>query len=443
MPSKTTRFLLAVFACLVAGLACYSQAEDPKPAAWPVGGVSAQTSRPASASGAATAAVSRPASARAGLYDDDSSPAPVQVFRLVVTTQRARVPVVASQPATASIVRPAETLPDTTRPASAPAIARPDVPPSKPLVEIPDDLVAALREKAEVPITKPRDFKEPPSPLVLPRDGTMLVDHRARLVNMGGGWRALVFEKSPSRPQEASRYVLPSQLLDQMEQELARDPNALFRVSGENTTYKMVSYIMLTKAILEPPPRPAPLSQPAQPPASQPVDVTPVTVAPASSPASQAASSPASSPASKPVVNPTTPDDILAKMLDERPGTPMIIAAQRRLNAHAPASGSPVPTGDPNAVRTLPTPQEKWLVIDRLARIIKDENSPWLQVHFESDNTLDDEPLRLLPATILEKAERNNLTGVKVRVSGIIAQYQGRQYLLLRKVTLERQMGQF
>ena len=59
---------------------------------------------------------------------------------------------------------------------------------------------------------------------------------------------------------------------------------------------------------------------------------------------------------------------------------------------------------------------------------------------FESDNTLADEPIRLLPCKLLQKAKRR---GGRLRISGEITRYQGRRYLLLRKVLPERRMGQF
>jgi hypothetical protein len=90
-------------------------------------------------------------------------------------------------------------------------------------------------------------------------------------------------------------------------------------------------------------------------------------------------------------------------------------------------------------------------------------------VRFYADNTLQEPPLRLLPCTELERATKaasganapaankpasgvntaaNNMaagsptTTKKFRISGELSEYKGRRYLLLRKVQVERDMGQ-
>ena len=87
------------------------------------------------------------------------------------------------------------------------------------------------------------------------------------------------------------------------------------------------------------------------------------------------------------------------------------------------------------------------IVVNRLARLVPDRASGWMLARFESDNTLQQPPLRLLPCKVLERAERMTARApakmVKFRVSGVITQYKGHRYLLLRKGVLEREMGQF
>jgi len=73
----------------------------------------------------------------------------------------------------------------------------------------------------------------------------------------------------------------------------------------------------------------------------------------------------------------------------------------------------------------------------------------WWEARFVSDNTLQDQPIRLLPCKLLQVAEslhaRQRWGGdtARFRVSGLITNYKGKQYLLLRKVVVERDMGQF
>lgn len=82
-------------------------------------------------------------------------------------------------------------------------------------------------------------------------------------------------------------------------------------------------------------------------------------------------------------------------------------------------------------------------VSDRRGRLVK-QGSDWL-LAFESDGkVLADPPILLLPNRWLEKMETDvtaSPDAMIFRVSGEVTSYRGRNYLLLRKVLIERRAG--
>jgi len=291
-------------------------------------------------------------------------------------------------------------------PASAPSIVE-------------EDLARILLDRRSVPVTPPSYERPARKDANRPVDGTKIVDRRARLNRVSGGWYSLGFEDDPTLPAEKPRWVLPSMLLESLTDEVAREPNSVFRVSGETTVYKDQFYLLLGKVVIEaaaaadPPPLPRPVKR-ASPPAT--------TSAPATT---QATSGPGLS-----------SDDILRRMLQEQPGTPVILPVTPPKIAPAP---SVAPVG-----RDQVMVDHGRLIEDRVVRIMREEGSgKWWQVRFEADNTLREAPLRILPSALLEKTEPVLGKAPKFRISGVITQYRGKQYLLLRKVFGEREMGQF
>ena len=92
------------------------------------------------------------------------------------------------------------------------------------------------------------------------------------------------------------------------------------------------------------------------------------------------------------------------------------------------------------------TEAEAGYVVDRLVRILPDERERWWLARFESDNTLADAPVRLLPCRLLEQARTAADEAEEppvFRVSGEVTRYKGRRYLLLRKLLQERDLQQF
>jgi hypothetical protein len=280
----------------------------------------------------------------------------------------------------------------------------------------------AILERPPVPVTLVRGAKpEGPPPPKLPDDGTMVIDRRARLSrDSRNGWFAFRFEEDPALSPEQPRWALPCQMLEKMEEYAARDANCAFRISGENVVYESKCYLMLGKAIVEGPRPPAP------PPGASKPKPFPVVAPAGTQPA--AATSP-SARTTRPAGGPTA-DDILWKLLQERPGIPVTVPARPVVGPDhpsvAPVTGKPIWS------------DQVWMIVDRLVRVLRDKRGAWYEVHFESDNTLREAPVRVLPSSLLENVE----DGQKFRISGIITLYKGKRYILLRKALRERPMGQ-
>ena len=109
-----------------------------------------------------------------------------------------------------------------------------------------------------------------------------------------------------------------------------------------------------------------------------------------------------------------------------------------------PLPDEPVPadiTGGPNAVAPSATTQplmiEGSLVLDRVGRLTRGAVPGTWQFTFDSDGrNLTDAPLILLPNKNLSKLEdlwNNSYRDMRLRVSGEVTEYRGRNYLLLQR----------
>jgi len=276
-----------------------------------------------------------------------------------------------------------------------------------------------LLDRPPVPITPPQEAprvrRRPPAPR------GPIISRRCRIVyRPDTGWYLLTFLPERKGQPVQPRWVLPSQLLERTEPLVAARPAAVFKVSGEAIDYRGRSFILLRSVrLLDAPARPraraaAETPQPAEPPHKAQVD--------------QARR------------NADSQDEILRRMLRDRPGRPVLLPTERgrvmRAESIAPA-----------AVREQLNEDRGEMRIDRLVTIFPDEAGEWWEARFESDNTLQDQPMRLLPCRKLREAERlvaaRKQKTLRLRITGQITQYKGRRYLLLRKLLPERDMGQF
>ena len=296
-------------------------------------------------------------------------------------------------------------------------------------------LRGSLLDRPEVPITRPRDYREKATPAELPAEGAMVFDRLCRLERDASGWMLLTFENGEDEMPESARWVLPCRLLEKMEAVAAKTPGVTFRISGESTRYDNRSFLLLRKVTARMPSEP-----PAPPKPSKPRKAPPLP-APRTKPAEQPPAKAATPPDTSDKTSPSS-EDILNQLLKDKPGKPIIpeIESVQDVPVKAP-SVAPAPKE-----KTLPVGRGN-MVVDRIVTLLPAGVGKWMQVSFVSDNTLREPPMRLLPCVKLTQAEALAVSGagksVRLRVTGEITVYKGRRYLLLRKLLVERQMGQF
>jgi hypothetical protein len=315
-----------------------------------------------------------------------------------------------------------------------------------------------LVERPAATVIEPEDPKPAkPDKTGLPIEGSSVNDRRCRLVNdTQTGWWIARFDGPAQSKADAQRWVMPSRLLEEMEQYAKDNPQANFRISGESFVYQNKPFILLGKVLIE-------LPKPAE-------DVAAPAPALVSAPASTASQVTASTTKARPagskvVSRPSrakASDDVLSKLMDQEPTRPILTPVEDPADQMHVASVAPIG----NTQELLGGLDE--MVVDRAVRLVQAEDGlPWWQVKFESDNTLQEPPIRLLPCALLE----NSLKGLGVQragkkyvpkkgnmpraaiateadigvfeVSGVITQYKGNRYLLLRKCQRLRDMWQY
>ncbi len=224
-------------------------------------------------------------------------------------------------------------------------------------------------------------------------------------------------------PRVERMYVLPGELLQMVEEIAAEDPKARFTISGDYQFYRGKYYIMLREVMQHrdsgPTSRPVPVettAAPVEPPPPPPRPAT--TSAPATSPSAAAVAELLLQPAP---VRPLIPENVA-----ERAPEPTISVAP---------VGKPIIEG---AGR---------LVANRLVRLTPSDAKGWFLVAFESDNTLREPPLRVLPSFFLQRMEMLSSKGASTSavfyVTGEIHRYHGVDYIFVRSIILKRNLDQF
>ncbi|MFB3894101.1 MAG: hypothetical protein ACE15C_19025 [Phycisphaerae bacterium] len=348
---------------------------------------------------------------------------------------------------------PAARAQDVSQPASAPAFGD-------------GDLTRVIEERPVVPITDPDGPRRPAAPqVVLPREHSSVINRRGTLLHdTESDWFILKFDDAGDVPDDTQRWVLPCAYLEEMEKQVARNPSARFRVSGETFIYQGRAFLLPQKVMVEAvEPEVGEDKTPASSPSALPVPTPAATMtASSSSPATQTATTKPTGPAaSRPAIGgqPVSPQEIIRMMERDKPARAVFVAVDTPEPATAPSVA-------PARAVELPASKSTY-VADRLVRITEQKSTWWTAV-FESDNNLQEPPLRLAPCLSLHRAEILVTGGVqphlsdrgmrdmrkrgamgdepksiRFRISGEILTYKGCRYLLLRKCMLDWDMGQF
>jgi hypothetical protein len=212
--------------------------------------------------------------------------------------------------------------------------------------------------------------------------------------------------------------VLPNKRLMMLEAIIASsDKPPVFAITGRITEFQGVNYVLLEHL-------------------SEVVDVQAKPQAVESKPAGTNGQAPASAPAGREV----RPEDIIQQLLQSKPRRAVVLP-QSMPAAEPESTAGPVAEGDvPAGQRVWP---EETMLVDRPGRVIPSEKG-WTFVFEDKGNAVARKPIRLLPNRMLETAVAvggDKTLGVVLVVSGEVTEYRGNNYLLLRKVLVQRDMG--
>ena len=148
-------------------------------------------------------------------------------------------------------------------------------------------------------------------------------------------------------------------------------------------------------------------------------------------------------PAAPPPRSRPSPDQVLGEMLKPRrtDGDRELIPTDPPAVDRSTGPGSVAPRAPSLTVLREGTP-----IVNRVGRLNVGADGAWSEFVFESDGqALRDPPLIVLPnlkLMLMEDATRNNTREPQFRVSGVVTEYRGRNYLLLEKVSVLNQATQ-
>ncbi|MDY7010481.1 MAG: hypothetical protein SVV80_06970 [Planctomycetota bacterium] len=289
-------------------------------------------------------------------------------------------------------------------------------------------------DPTEVPITLPTVIQASGKQRAMLPSGVMIIDRVASIENdPAGQWHTIKDQRV------GVLYLLPCELLEDVEKTHAENPEAEFNLSGEVHRYRGGYYMLLHRALLMPR---LPSSAPAattQPVTTQPATTSAATTKPVEPPVvshTEPTSQPAQSRSAK-----ASAEDVAAELLGETPARPIVPVVKPKLPEAVPA-----PSGAPSGQPLHAGPGKN--AVHRLVRLMpKEEGRKWARIAFEADNTLREPPMRALPNLYLEKMEalsnEGTAFGAVFHISGEVHRYKGKDYILLRAVIKKRNLGQF
>jgi hypothetical protein len=296
------------------------------------------------------------------------------------------------------------------RPTPAPASA----PASVASGEIESPLKLLEEEPPPVIPPAPGAAVRPPRTRALIREGAMIVNRVGKLTRAAeGGWWTIADDDV------GTLKLLPCKLLESVEDVHAAQPEAEFRLGGEVCRYKGGYYLLLGQAAVI---SPAGQDRPLLP-------DPPATTAPAASGPAPADPDPYASAA-----------DVAKELLKAPPDNPII----------APILDNGRAGEDKTSVAPAKRPARiggARMVMHRLGRLAPSSAPGWYAIHFVSDNTVQEPPMRVLPNLNLEQIEAasggGKAPGAVFHITGDVERYRGVDYILLRNVIRKRDMGQF
>ena len=391
--------------------------------------------------------------------------------RLLITSAMAGMAVMAGPLPWVSGQTPVAAKPPASQPASAPAPTLSNTPPSYNSTQrLPDEILNGNRRQTIVLPSEPREGDEAPegsggvvaklAPEVQRLPEGYVIGARPARIKSDGDWQVAYLIPQEGMPETPPLRLLPNQYLEMIETVLAdAGTTTQFLLTGRVTEFQGVNYLLvehiaqLMPSSLATKPAPA---KPSTAPAEAGNDST------ASRPAgSDAAPGQATRPASD---REPSAEEVIRKLMQTEPARALVIPRERvekpaasmpaaaeksKLPAslfepeRAPAPATP-PAGDA-AKEGITWSESTWL-IDQLGRVVP-AGGAWWSLAFENrGQEANRRPVRLLPNRLLETAialSGGGTRGVVFSISGEVTTYRGQNYLMIRKVLVRRDMGNF
>jgi hypothetical protein len=261
-------------------------------------------------------------------------------------------------------------------------------------------------------------------PAFVPHEGTYLSRRPGRLARdpEGKTWQ---FTPDPMMANAVSMptlTVLPSRSLAAMEESLKGAAEGRFVVSGTVTMYNDQPYVV--------------------------VDLASTAEGPATLAADKSEPAPPPAPAPAAPTQPAAPEQMLNQMLrtggtgaaggsTARPLQPTTSPTRDRTSGVAA-----VAPGAPN----LNVIREGTFLVDRTGRLVRSADGQSYEFAFESDGrAMKDPPVVILPnlkLMAMEQAAKGSTRDLRFRITGMVTEYNGRNYVLLEKVVVVPEITQ-
>jgi hypothetical protein len=261
----------------------------------------------------------------------------------------------------------------------------------------------------------------------------LAADSKVHIEQRGSRWRvtdprrALVVEKDADSIVVRSALplrILPNKRLTMLESVMAaaeNQPN--FAFTGRVTEFQGNNYLLVEHLaeVIEA------AEQTAPAPSAAPSEGDENSAAPQGE-------APATAPAGEP-----RPEDIIKQLLERKPRRALVLPQ----SMPAPAVRPIAPGQDPESARDQQLMPEETMIIDQPGRVVPVDE--WWTFAFEDKGRqASRRPLRIIPNRMLENAialTGDESMGVILLVSGEVTEYRGTNYLLLRKVLVQRDWG--
>jgi hypothetical protein len=258
-------------------------------------------------------------------------------------------------------------------------------------------------------------------------EGYVVAARRGRIVQEGS-WHVVKLADEEGLPKARPMRILPNQKLALLESVLREvETSPVFVLSGRVTEFQDHNYLLVSVVEVE---------QMSSSPTTQPTGDRATTTRPTNSTDKLGRTA-----------EPTA-DDIMKRLLEHRRRKALVLPGDMPVARTRPAGADDNDTegrGQDAAQKRASSWPEQALLVDVVGRIIPAREG-WLFVFDDPGQEAAREPIGLLPNRLLETAIEKSAGGSNSAVfviTGEITSYQGGSYLLLRKLLLRRDLGNF